>query len=121
MNIMLVTVTERTREIGLRRAVGAKSRHIVAQFLTEAVVLTGMGGILGLGLGYLLATRLGTWLPSLTGSRGGRAASQPLEAVFDTQIAVLAIAVSLAVGIVFGLSPAVRAARMDAAAALRHE
>lgn len=121
MNIMLVTVTERTREIGLRRAVGAKSRHILGQFLTEAVVLTGLGGLAGLALGYLLGKRLGTWLPALTGAGGSRNAGRPIEASFDPQIAILAIGISVLVGLVFGLSPAIRAARMDTATALRHE
>ena len=117
MNIMLVTVTERTREIGLRRAVGAKSRTIAGQFLTEAVVLTLIGGILGLGLGYLLGNSVTSWLPSLPGARGGQAVS----AVMDPHVALLAVGISVAIGVVFGLFPAVRAARLDPAMALRRE
>lgn len=107
MNIMLATVTERTREIGIRRACGAKRSDITAQFLTETVVLSSLGGLLGVGLGMggsLLVTRLFD-LPTII------AYWSPL----------VALIVSVAVGIIFGLYPARRAAMMDPIEALRHE
>jgi putative ABC transport system permease protein len=107
MNIMLATVTERTREIGIRRACGAKRADITAQFLTETVVLSSLGGLLGVGLGMggsLLVTRLFD-LPTII------AYWSPL----------VALIVSVAVGIIFGLYPARRAAMMDPIEALRHE
>ncbi len=116
MNIMLVTVTERTREIGLRRAVGAKGRHILGQFLAEAVMLTLIGGVLGLGLGYLLGSTVGTLLPQIPGARG-----RAVEAVMDPSIALLAVVIAVLVGVLFGLFPAIRAARLDPATALRHD
>jgi len=107
MNIMLVGVTERTREIGIRKAVGARNADIVLQFLTEAVVLTSMGGILGLIVGWMisLVTRLAFNLPT----------SVPLST------AVAGVLVSVGVGIFFGLWPASRAARLDPVVALRYE
>jgi len=107
MNIMLASVTERTREIGIRRAIGAKRRQIVSQFLIEAVVLTTVGGVIGIGLGLLFPWTITTFakMPTIV----------PLYSV------VLSLVISVAVGIVFGLYPAVRAARLDPIAALRHE
>ena len=107
MNIMLVAVTERTREIGLRKAVGAPNRSVLLQFLIEAVFLTSVGGLLGLGLGAGVAqlVRLFTGLPAYT----------PLWVV------VVAFGFSAAVGVFFGLYPAVRASRLDPVEALRWE
>jgi putative ABC transport system permease protein len=107
MNIMLVSVTERTREIGIRMAVGAKPRHILAQFLTEALALSIVGGLLGLTLGLFAATHL-------AGRFGWPVLVRP-------EIAVLAIAFSALVGIVFGLYPAHKASRLDPIDALRYE
>ena len=108
MNIMLVAVTERTREIGIRKAVGAKKADIVLQFLTEAVTLTGAGGLAGLAFGWLLAWTVSTLIPALM-------MKIPLWA------ALFGFFGSVTVGIVFGLWPAIKAANLDPIAALRHE
>jgi ABC-type antimicrobial peptide transport system permease subunit len=109
MNIMLVSVTERTREIGIRKAIGAKDRDILRQFLIEAILMSGIGGLLGVALGVGVA-RL---VPLLT------------HGTFQTLVQVpgilLAIGFSAAVGIFFGYYPAVRAARLDPIDALRYE
>jgi putative ABC transport system permease protein len=108
MNIMLVSVTERTREIGIRKAVGARRRDIVWQFLTEAVALTGAGGVLGMLAGLLLAVAINRFVPSLR-------AEVPAWAV------VFGFAGSVSVGLFFGIWPATKAARLDPIEALRHE
>lgn len=108
MNIMLVSVTERTREIGIRKAVGAKRMDIITQFLTEAVVLTGLGGVLGLMMGYLISLGSKLLFPSVP-------TSVPMWAAF------LGVAVSTGVGLFFGIWPAAKAARLDPVEALRYE
>ncbi|MBU1110398.1 ABC transporter permease [Patescibacteria group bacterium] len=107
MNIMLVSVTERTKEIGLRKAVGAKTYHILIQFLTESVILTLVGGLVGIGIGYLI---------SLIAAR-----MISITTVLSIDAVVLAVSISGAVGIVFGLYPAWKAARLDPVDALRYE
>jgi putative ABC transport system permease protein len=107
MNIMLATVTERTREIGIRRALGAKRRDIAVQFLLETVTLSGLGGLFGIGFGILLSYVF------------GRAFGIPTD--IRVWSVLLAFGVSLGVGLVFGTYPAQRAARMDPIEALRHE
>ena len=107
MNIMLVSVTERTREIGIRMAVGAKSRDVLFQFLVEAVVLSLFGGLIGVGLGFAVSEGL-TQLMALP-------AAIPLDAV------VLAFGVAATIGIVFGVYPARKAAQLDPIEALRFE
>jgi putative ABC transport system permease protein len=107
MNIMLVSVTERTREIGIRKALGARRRDIMAQFLTEAIILSGLGGLLGWGLGALasqLISRFGNMQVALTVGTVG-----------------LAIGFSIAVGLFFGIYPARKASRMDPIQALHFE
>ena len=106
-NIMLATVTERTREIGIRRALGARRRHIVAQFLTETTVISTLGGLLGVGVGYGMSHLLAAW----TGWR----------AIITLESIVLAVSISMGTGMVSGLFPARRAALLDPIAALRHE
>lgn len=106
-NIMLVSVSERTREIGLRKALGARTRDITRQFLLEAIVLTGLGGVVGLGLGVGLA-QLAEVLT-------------PLTAVVTWWSITLALGVSVGVGLLFGVLPARRAGRLDPVEALRRD
>ena len=111
MNIMLVSVTERTREIGIRQAMGAKRRDIVAQFVTEAVFLTFGGGIIGVIVGIALATAIDGRL--LIGTEWSTRVT--------SDIPILAMIVSIGVGLFFGIYPAVRAARLNPIEALRYE
>ncbi len=107
MNIMLVSVTERTREIGVRLAIGALEYDVLMQFLVEAVVLSSLGGLIGIALataGSFFAARL-----------------MQVPYIFNPGINVLAFLFSAAIGIIFGFFPARRAARLDPIDALRHE
>jgi putative ABC transport system permease protein len=108
MNIMLVSVTERTREIGVRKAIGARRSDIVAQFLMEAMTLTGVGGALGILFAVLVTLLIGALVPALP-------SEVPAWAV------VAALGVSVAIGLFFGVWPAVKAARLDPVEALRYE
>lgn len=108
MNIMLVSVTERTREIGIRKAIGAKRRNILIQFLIEAVIVTGIGGILGLLIGILFIRFI----------IGGLKLTTPVYSPFWM---LLSFGISLIVGIVFGLFPAYKAAKLNPIEALRFE
>ena len=107
MNIMLATVTERTREIGIRRALGAKRRDITEQFLIESVVLSGVGGVLGVAIGIAVPFAIIYFAQ--------------MKAVITTSSVLLAFGISVGVGVLFGLYPAQRAAQMDPIEALRHE
>ena len=107
MNIMLVTVTERTREIGLRKALGAKKSTITAQFLTESIILTFTGGILGMGLGVILSFIMSHFVG--------------LPFVLSPISIILAIGVSGIIGILFGWYPARRASQLNPIEALRYE
>jgi putative ABC transport system permease protein len=107
MNIMLMVVSERTREIGLRKALGAKQRDIMSQVLTESVTLSLFGGIVGIGLGFLAALTI--------------AALTPLPARLAPWAVALGVGITAAVGLFFGLYPASRAARLDPIEALRRE
>jgi len=109
MNIMLVSVTERTREIGLRKAVGAKRRHILFQFLTEAMTLSGLGGLIGVALGAGISRLIDI------ATKGDMHTKVPIWA------AVIGFLFACAVGVFFGLYPAYRASRLDPIQALRYE
>jgi len=107
MNMMLTTVTERTREIGLRKAIGAKAKDITTQFLTEAVVLTFTGGLVGVFLGWIISWGIKYFN------------------LYQTQVSllsiILAVVVSAGIGIIFGYYPARRAAKLNPIEALRYE
>jgi len=107
MNIMLASVTERTREIGIRRALGARRRDIITQFLVETVLLSGAGGILGVALGVAI--------PFVVAHTAG------MKTIITFWSPLLAFTISGLVGVIFGLYPAFRAAQMDPVEALRHE
>ena len=108
MNIMLVSVTERTREIGIRKALGARRSDIIVQFLTEAVVLTVLGGVIGMLMGWSVSVAARLVFPNL-------------PTVVPAWAAVLGCGVSVGVGLFFGIWPAGRAARLDPVVALRYE
>lgn len=108
MNIMLVSVTERTKEIGVRRAVGARRSDIIWQFLIEAMSLTGLGGLAGIFIGWLISTVIHLTIPAIP-------SSVPFWAV------ATGFSVSVSLGLIFGLWPAVKAARLDPIEALRYE
>lgn len=112
MNIMLVSVTERTREIGLRKALGARKRDILIQFLTESSLLSLFGGLIGIGLGWLIAFVVG---------RIAAANNTPLNPAVGINAILLATIFSTAVGLFFGLYPANRAANLEPVEALRYE
>jgi len=107
MNIMLAGVTERTREIGIRRALGAKRRDIITQFLSETVLLSGSGGLMGILLGIILPSAVSSFTK--------------MKTIVTLWSLILAFSISAAVGIIFGLYPARRAANLDPIEALRHE
>jgi putative ABC transport system permease protein len=107
MNIMLVSVTERTREIGLRLAVGALEREVLLQFLIESVVLSALGGLVGIAIATVASWGLSGWMD--------------VPYAFDAGINLLSLVFSAAIGVLFGYFPARRAARMDPIEALRHE
>jgi ABC-type antimicrobial peptide transport system permease subunit len=107
MNIMLMSVTERTREIGVRKAIGARKRDVIRQFLTEAVALTGAGGVIGIIFGVLISLII------------QKAMNFP--SVVPTWAIAAAVAVAMSVGLFFGIYPAVKAARLDPVEALRYE
>lgn len=107
MNIMLASVTERTREIGIRRAIGAKRSQIIGQFLIETIVLSSAGGLLGIAVGVII--------PQIIEYFAGMPTIVPMYAI------VLSLGISVGVGVLFGIYPAIRAARLDPIVALRHE
>ncbi len=108
MNIMLMSVTQRTREIGVRRAIGARRRDVIWQFLTEAMTLTGAGGVIGVLLGVSISLLINALLPKLL-------------SVVPAWAIVVGVLVAMSVGLFFGIYPAVKAARLDPVEALRYE
>ena len=114
MNIMLVSVTERTREIGIRMAVGARSKDILRQFLVEAILLSGIGGLIGLGLGLGASTGATYLINSFT-------SGTKWPVVISVPAAIVALLFAAAVGMFFGYYPARRASRLDPIDALRYE
>ena len=107
MNIMLVSVTERTREIGIRLAIGALEHEVLLQFLIEAVVLSSLGGLVGIALA--------------TAASIGLSSVMNIPYLFNPAINLLSFAISAGIGVVFGFFPARRAAQLDLIDALRHE
>ncbi len=107
MNIMLASVTERTREIGIRRAIGARRKQIIGQFLIETVVLSVTGGFIGIGIGVLIP-----WLITMFAD---------MPTVVTMWSVLLSVVISIGVGVIFGMYPAMRAANLDPIVALRHE
>jgi len=105
---MLMSVTQRTGEIGVRKAIGARRSDVIWQFLTEAIVLTGSGGIIGVLLGGSISLLINWAIPTLP-------SAVPLWAI------ILAVGVSMSVGLFFGMYPAIKAARLDPVEALRYE
>lgn len=106
MNIMLVNVSERTREIGIRKALGANNNQILLQFLIESLIISSVGGFFGYLLGYSFSFTVSIFLPVLP--------------VISWQIMVLAAGLSIIIGIIFGMYPAIRAARKDPIESLRY-
>jgi putative ABC transport system permease protein len=107
MNIMLVSVTERTREIGIRKAIGAKKRDILIQFLIESMVLSGLGGVLGIGIGI--------------GAALGASSVFKMDIVFSLNIILIAFFFSVIIGVLFGMFPANKATKLKPIEALRFE
>jgi putative ABC transport system permease protein len=118
LNIMLVSVTERTREIGIRKAIGATSRAILEQFLIESVVLAGFGGLIGVGVGIGLSLLIGRIAPAFDPASGALAGFTPVLSILPV---VVSFAISLVIGLVAGGYPAYRAARLLPIEALRYQ
>jgi putative ABC transport system permease protein len=121
MNIMLVSVTERTREIGIRKAIGAKRRDILFQFLIESATLSGVGGLTGVAIGTAMSWLVGfvtTFIPSLSNERTGE---KGMPTYVPIGFSIGAFLFAAGVGIFFGIYPAIRASRLNPIEALRHE
>jgi putative ABC transport system permease protein len=119
MNIMLVSVTQRTREIGVEKALGARRRDILFQFLAEAMVITALGGVLGILLSYVISLSVGKL--TLYSAMASHAEAGDIRLIVAPQILLIATTILAIVGIVSGMLPAVRAANLDPIEALRYE
>jgi putative ABC transport system permease protein len=120
MNIMLVSVTERTREIGVRKALGARRRHILTQFLLEAITMTFLGGVIGVALSYLLVWAIGS-RPFLAALLDDPTGQTDIQLVLSGNILFTSTAILTVTGVLSGLWPAVRASKLDPIEALRYE
>ena len=118
MNIMLASVTERTREIGIRRALGATKAHIVWQFVVETGVLSALGGLIGVGLGVGFALLVNTFADDLARTLG---ADTTIKTAITSWSILLSFSIATITGLVFGIYPALVAARQDPIVALRHD
>ena len=119
MNIMLVSVTERTREIGIRKSLGAKRKDIRRQFVIEAGTTSAIGGLLGIALGYLLATGVGALLGGMLAAQMGGGATFSAAPTFGS--VAISFGVSVGIGVLFGYLPANKAAKLNPIDALRYD
>jgi putative ABC transport system permease protein len=120
MNIMLVSVTERTREIGVRKALGARRRHIMLQFIAEAIVITFLGGVLGIALSYVLVHIIPA-RPFLAEMMDDPTRQTDIHLLLSANVVAVATSILMGIGILSGLWPALRASRLDPIESLRYE